>query len=158
MTQRFEPVFDMYAVTPPEGDWRYVLDDYDVAYGPGWWPFHRDGRATQVRLSPDTAFLSWRNEYVLASPPTSPRSPTASARFRLSLRRQGSGAMVVPVRVTVDLRAGAVRWPDGLPGELRGQAAMKGERLVDLVRAARGERRRGVARPTTAHDQAGPAT
>lgn len=33
--------FDMYGDELPLGTWSYVVDDYGVQYGPGWWPFHK---------------------------------------------------------------------------------------------------------------------
>jgi len=45
-----EPRFDTYAVSPPEGDWAYEVDDTGWC-GPGWWPLYRDGRPAMVRLA-----------------------------------------------------------------------------------------------------------
>lgn len=91
---RFEPVFDMYGIAPPEGDWSYIVDSTEIVYGPGWWPFYRHGTPTGIRVSPDTEFRSWRNEYVLIFPRT---GATAAARVHLYVRPQGSGAMTVLV-------------------------------------------------------------
>ena len=62
----------------PEGeDWRYVVDDYGILYGPGPWPFYHhphDGPANAkpipcgVRLAPDHDYGAGSNLYVSAKP------------------------------------------------------------------------------------------
>jgi hypothetical protein len=129
MAQRFEPTFDMYGGATPDGDWGYVVDDCGITYGPGWWPYHRDGKPGTVRVSPNTEFRSWRNEYVLISPSPSLTEPaTAVARLQLFVRPQGMGAMTVAARIGVDIRQRTFSLPDGLPAELHEQATVKGRR------------------------------
>jgi len=153
MAQRFEPTFDMYGAAPPDGEWGYVVDDYDITYGPGWWPYHRDGKPGTVRVSPNTEFRSWRNEYVLISPNLT-ASATVVARLHLFLRAQGMGAMTVAACIGVDIRQRTFSLLDGLPTELHEQATVKGRRLLDLILAGRTDRRRSAARPRTAADLA----
>lgn len=78
--------FDGYAKEPPAGDWAYILDDFNVRYQPGPWPFAKPGAdeylallkrkahagpaagcgVFSVRLSPDTGYgTSGRNEHVI---------------------------------------------------------------------------------------------
>jgi len=45
-----------------------LVDDYGIGYGPGWWPYYRNGKPESVRLAPDTAFYAWRDQYVLVGP------------------------------------------------------------------------------------------
>jgi hypothetical protein len=144
-----EPRFDMYAVPPPDGDWAYEVDYTGVTYGPGWWPFYRDGRADVVRLAPNTRYWAWRNEYVLLGPGT---GATVSARVTLYLAPQGLGGLVVDTQVRLDLRARTATVDPGCPAEVCEQAQIKADRLVAAVLAARAERRRGRTGPTTAYD------
>ena len=153
--------FDMYAVRLDLDGWSYALDDGPVCYGPGWWPFHRQcttlavdptaplntcrvplGRTepTRVRLSPDLEHRSWRNEYVRVE-------PLGGAAARVFLRLLVTGQMVRAVAVDLDVREDAVRVPELCPPSLRELAAVKGRRALDLVHAARRERRRGLAAP-----------
>jgi hypothetical protein len=168
--------FDMYGIELDLGDWAYALDQSGVVYGPGWYPFHRPvtslepnpaaplvhhpvetGRTAQtgVRISPDAAHYSWRNEYVALEP----FDHRVRARMALFVRRQGMGAMVRRVSIEIDLRNRHVTIPEACPEQLRHQADIKGHRILDLLRAARRERRRGVTIPTAVlgpWDQAGP--
>lgn len=153
MTPRFESTFDMYGAAPPGGDWAYVVDGYGITYGPGWWPYHRDGKPGTIRVAPDTEFRSWRNEYVLISP--SRAQPAAAvARLQLFVRPQGMGAMIVGAQLGINIRQRTVALPVGLPEQLHEQAGVKGRRLLDLIVAGRTDRRRGAARPRTAADLA----
>ncbi len=125
--------FDGWALEPPVGDWRYMVDDYDIKYRrglvaqrlrPGWWPFAyadpdreqqarhpvRGGNVPQecgvryVRLTPDTRYYSWRNETVLAGPDHQVPH-LAEAHLTLWVRPQGSGGIVVTCNAGLDLKA-----------------------------------------------------
>lgn len=148
---KFEPTFDMYGITPPPGDWAYVLDDTGIAFGPGWWPFHRDGAPAGIRVSPDVEFRSWRNEYVLLYPSTSGPA-AATARITLYVRPQGMGAMTVVAYLGLDIRQRTYTLPDGLPEHLHEKAITKAQRLLDFISNTRADRRRGSPRPRTAAD------
>ncbi|TKG62377.1 MULTISPECIES: hypothetical protein [Pseudonocardiaceae] len=157
--------FDMYGLELELGTWSYILDDFGIVYGPGWYPFHRaltrseqnpsapllnravpvgTTKPTGVRLSPNVAEYSWRNEYVLLAP----IDHRVQARTRLFVRKQGLGAMVRRITIEVDLRAELVTIPDQCPAALREQAEVKGQRVLDLLQAARRERRRRAKTPT----------
>lgn len=153
MTPRFEPTFDMYAGAPPDGEWLYIVDDYVIAFGPGWWPYYREGKPSNVRMSPDTGNRSWRNEYVDIGPRRS-EPAKAIARLHLYVRPQGLGAMIVTASLIVDIRQRIVTLPEGLPEYLHDQASAKGRRLLGRILADRRQRRRGAAGPHTAHDRA----
>jgi len=146
-----QPVFDMCGLQLPDGDWAYEVDDFDIAYGPGWWPYHRDGQPSGVRLAPNTRYWAWRNEYVLAHP--TGRGPTVHAGLQLYERKQGMGAMIVRCRVVLDLKHGSFTVDERCPPHLRPQADTKAQRLLDLILAARRERRRGQPAPLTAHQR-----
>ncbi len=92
MPQRFEPSFYMYGAAPPEGQWAYTVDDFGICYGPGWWPFHRDGKPGTVRVAPDVEYRARPNEYLLISPG---QAATATARLHLFIRAQGLGVLTV---------------------------------------------------------------
>ena len=40
------------AIAPPTGEWEYELDDFSATFGPGWWPFYKDGRPAPCGLRP----------------------------------------------------------------------------------------------------------
>lgn len=157
--------FDMYGLELPLDNWAYVLDEPGIVYGPGWYPFHRTlsrseqnptapllNRAvpigktepTGVRISPNAANYSWRNEYVRLVP----IDHRVRARMALFVRKQGLGAMVRRITVEVDLRADLVTVPQECPDPLRKQADIKGQRVLNLLTAARRERRRRAKTPT----------
>lgn len=157
--------FDMYGLELDLGGWAYVLDQPGVVYGSGWYPFRRPvsilephpaapltyhtvatGRTAQtgVRISPDVVHYSWRNEYVRLEP----FDHRIQARMALFVRRQGMGAMVRRVSIEIDLRTKIVTVPGACPAALRRQADIKGRRVLDLLSAARRERRRGARTPT----------
>jgi hypothetical protein len=56
--------------------------------------------------------------------------------------------MVRRITVEVDLRTGLVTVPQGCPDPLRKQADIKGQRVLNLLTAARRERRRRAKTPT----------
>jgi hypothetical protein len=148
--------FDMYGQPPPEGDWRYVIDDSGISYGPGWWPLYRTWLGSAglqpagVRLAPDSEFRSWRNEYVLIGPGS---GPVMVAHLNLYVREQGMGAIVVEhVAVTLDIRNRAATVDEGCPGIVLEQAQGKAGRLLAWLLAERAARRSGRARPVTAAD------
>jgi hypothetical protein len=144
------PRFDMYAVAPPDGDWAYEVDYTGITYGPGWWPFYRDGQPDVVRLAPNTRYWAWRNEYVLLGPG---QDATVSSRLTLYMAPQGLGGLVADTHVRLDLRARSATVDPDCPAAVREQAQTKADRLVAAVLAARAERRRGRTRPTTAYDR-----
>lgn len=159
-----EDEFDLYGVQLALGGWTYALDDTPVVYGPGWYPFHRQlqrtephpdsplltrmastGRTvpTSVRISPDTDFRSWRNEYTLLHP----YDHRVHAHLTLFVEPRGTGAMTRRVTAEIDLRTSHVTIPAQCPDHLREQARVKAERAMDLLAAARTERRRGRPAP-----------
>jgi hypothetical protein len=149
--------FAMYATPPPAGEWDYMLDDFQIVFGPGWWPFYderRDdgeqGEPAVIRLSPSTEYRAWNTEYVLLG-----ASGEASAEGYLTLyrRRRGMGALVVDVKVTIDMRARSFTIGQECPPAVRAQAEVKARRLLRFLLSARMERRRGVDRPRTMHDR-----
>lgn len=156
--------FDLYGIELELGKWAYVLDQLGVTYGPGWYPFREKvtrsepdpvepllnrkvptGRTTPVgvRISPGVANYSWGNEYVTLEPV----DHRVRARMTLFVRKQGMGAMIRRVEIAVDLRERSVTIPPECPAELHTQAQVKGERILDLLTAARRERRRGAPIP-----------
>jgi Tfp pilus assembly protein PilN len=144
-TERSHPreYFDMYGVLLDLGGWSYVVDDTSVRYVNDWYPYSKS-----VRVAPDVASYSWRNEYVGVRP--GPEPHLAGARLRLSIRRQGSGVMAVNVDATLDLRADTATFqPDDLTGDLLHQAKVKARRLLDLLAAER-LRQRTAPHPVTA--------
>ncbi|MFI0411953.1 hypothetical protein E1264_02680 [Actinomadura sp. KC216] len=143
-----ETYFDPYGQSPPPGEWNYILDDFSVHYGPGWWPFYRDGRPCGIRVSPDTDYRAWRNEYVTLRPGT---DAGVTAKATLHCRPQGLGAIVVDVRIHIDLRARTTRIVTGCPDEVREQAETKATRLLAFLVAHRRARRQGEPEPVTAH-------
>jgi hypothetical protein len=153
--------FDGWGQPTPPGDWNYDLDDYGIHYGPGWWPFyttrHPYGEPEttgpiSVRISPDTEFRSWRNEYVQLTPDK--REPAkVTGRLRLFVRRRGGGVICVNTALIVDMRAKTVHVAVDCPDTLRGQAETKGDRILQFLLHHRARRRAGDTRPVTAHDK-----
>ena len=160
-----EPERDMYGVKLELGGWRYVLEKNAVFYGPGWYPFHKhvtrrekDPRAplndrevptgrtipATVRISPDVENRAWRNEYVQLTPV----DQRVKARLQLYVGREEGCLLVRTVTLQIDLGAMRVTLPDQIPaGPLRHQAAVKGERILDLLAASLQERGHGVGEP-----------
>lgn len=159
--------FDCYAQPGPDGEWSYVLDDNGIRYRRSGWPFGQDraGRKgllepSTVRLAPDTDYRSWRNEYVLLYPGRpgewsgEATSEWAHAYLDLWVRKQGMGGIIVPrVEVEIDLGNGVALIAEDCPAAVRGQAEMKGARLVaflqDHIKRARTPR--GRRTPADAH-------
>jgi hypothetical protein len=165
-----EPEFDGYALKPPEGDWDYVVDDTQVRYSKRWpWPFEKDGRLrfeaerthpvpASVRISPDVAYYSWRNEYVLLFP--SDDGVTAAGSCRLWLRPQGMGAMVVRAFFTIHVPTDGTRdfrcaFTSDPPAEVAGQGEAKLRRIEAFLRSEAKDRDEGRVEPVTAADLAG---
>ncbi|MCX4429391.1 hypothetical protein OG819_58320 [Streptomyces sp. NBC_01549] len=154
---------DIYGVKLDLGDWHYVLDAQAVFYGPGWYPFHEHvtrrekdptaplndrmvptGRTVpaRVRISPDVEHRSWRNEYVVLTPV----DRRVEARLQLYAGQDRGCALVRTVTLQIDLGTMRVTLPDQIPaGPLRHQAAIKGERILTLLAAARHERDHGAS-------------
>ncbi|MEV7395050.1 hypothetical protein [Streptomyces sp. NPDC091215] len=146
------------------GDWACALDRSGVFYGPGWYPFHehvtrreRDPTAplntldvptgrtvpARVRLSPGVQDYAWGNEYVQLTPV----DHRVEARLNLYAGREHAYTLVREVTLEIDLRAKRVLLPVRIPPALRHQAEVKGHRILDLLLAARRERRRGAREP-----------
>ncbi|MGK3943323.1 hypothetical protein ABK046_33400 [Streptomyces caeruleatus] len=156
---------DIYGVKLDLGSWRYVLDAPAVFYGPGWYPFHQhvtrrekdptaplndrsvptgDTVPARVRISPDVERRSWRNEYVQLTPV----DHRVEARLQLHAGQEGGCVLVRTVTLQIDLATMRVTLPDQIPaGPLRHQAAIKGERILALLAAARYERDHGASEP-----------
>ncbi|MFF1917085.1 hypothetical protein ACFVYE_37160 [Streptomyces sp. NPDC058239] len=153
-----------YGVKLDLGEWGYVLAAQSVLYGPGWYPFHKHvtrrekdpayplndrevptGRTipAPVRISPDVENFSWSNEYVQLTPV----DHRVEARLRLYVGERQARTLVRTVTLEIDLRARRVTLPDRIPAALRHQAETKGRRILDLLLAARRERRRGATEP-----------
>jgi hypothetical protein len=141
--------FDGWAIAPPTGEWEYELDDFGATFGPGWWPFYKEGHPAAVRLAPNTAYQSWRNEYVTL---WNNSEAIAHADLKLWRRPQGMGGMIGRARVTIDIRNKRVTISAGCPADLREQAEAKAERLLRFILMARRERRAG-RRLITAHER-----
>jgi len=164
-TQPARPAWQMPPGLPQARDdsWAYILDDTEVVYGPGWWPFYADrrwplaGGSTDrtlqpcgVRLAPDVAFYAWHTEYLSLYPTDEPGAVDG-------------GCHVVPSgtprhdaeRVAFRLRMRDDGWAVEPIGSLqRGQdiLAEKVRRAIDFLRAAIAERDGDATRPTTAAD------
>jgi hypothetical protein len=158
------PQFDMYFVNLDLDGWAYALDGSNALYGPGPYPFYEEVhelvpnpsagphamkhaptgelRPTSVRLAPDCAHFSWRNEYVGLYP------HPAGAVAHLSLAT-GTRRYIRPMWAVLDLEAGRAVLPDDIPEDLTEQAETKTRRLLDLVARACAERDAG-AKSTTA--------
>lgn len=153
-----------YSVELGLGTWAYALETGPGKYGPGWYPFHRTiryrvpdsenlvahvGRRVEtdkseprsVRISPDTAFRSWGNEYVTLLPYGN------DARVIAHMNLFVAHGFVRRVDLGIDLRHQGVMLPEQLPSNLKGQAEIKGARILDFLNRARSERRRGEWRP-----------
>jgi hypothetical protein len=142
--------------------WTYILDDYGVSYGPGWWPFHADRtspllrsvdrtpRPCGVRLAPNVAFYAWRTEYVSLRP-TGTTHVVDGACFVVLDTAAPHG----PQRVHFQLRFVNDEWRAERVGPgIDGQDILddKIHRLVGFLRAAITERDAGIDRPATARD------
>lgn len=146
--------FDMYPSKPPEGTWAYVVDDYGIVFGRGWWPFY-DNRSLQpsaVRLAPDTAFRAWRNEYVLVYPGIDD-DRTCWFQVSIYLRPQGMGAYVWDSpTIYLDIPTGTWVCHGNIPDEVASDVDTKVFCVFQLIHQMRGLRRKKVAAPPLAHE------
>lgn len=160
--------FDMYGIRLPLEKWSaYRIDGYAIVYGPGWWPFHdhvtelvaqpqttaqipkevRTGRTRpcSLRLSPNCANYSWRNEYVSVTPDNG-GGPAATAR--LVLVHSPTGRIDThTVHIVLNMEDGTVTLPDSCPPHLRREAETKGLRILGLIARGRTERKAGHPAP-----------
>jgi hypothetical protein len=147
---------DLSGVATPEGEWAYAVDDH-VTYGPGPWPFYRittdpsKSRPAAVRVSPDAAFYSWRNEYVRLGPSFWDEG-FAEATLCLYLGRRGGRHFLVDGKIRLDLRARTASVHASVPAPVRDQAQTKADRLLRMVVRHRQARQAGAKRPVTAGD------
>ncbi|MFI7405936.1 hypothetical protein ACIBW9_36640 [Streptomyces sp. NPDC049541] len=165
-----------YGVKLELGNWAYALEPQAVFYGSGWYPFHKHvtrrekdptaplndrdvptGRTVpaRVRISPDVEDRAWGNEYVQLTPV----DHRVEARLHLYAGRENACTLVRTVTLEIDLRAKRVMLPAQMPAALRHQAEVKGRRILDLLLAARRERRRGASEPRAVlapRDRGGP--
>ncbi|MGW1741197.1 hypothetical protein ACWCPQ_20585 [Nocardia sp. NPDC001965] len=103
-------------------------------------------------MSPDTAYQSWRNEYVLLWPSHN-QSTRVDARLRLFVRTQGLGAILADTHIILDLKQRTTTIDTACPPSLREQAETKAARLLHFVLDHRAARRCGITEPPTAHDR-----
>jgi hypothetical protein len=148
-----------YARPPRAREWEYILDDHDIVFGPGWWPFHLAAAAkprspVAVRLGVATNYWAWNLEYKTQYVTLKPEgNGGASALLDFYERPRGLGARIAQVQITLDIRARRFTIAPQCPPGLSEQARIKGQRLLDYVLLARSERRRGWKRPWTAREQ-----
>ena len=145
--------FVSFSAATPTGGWAYIVDDCGIEFGAGWFPFRRErgGQPALVRLSPDTDYCAWSNEYVQLMPAQdSPRRATAI--IHVFKRAQGMGAIVSRASVTIDIPSRTIEVSCEDPEAIAG-ARDKANRLLAFVLASRDQRRRGLRRPATAHER-----
>jgi hypothetical protein len=165
-TRPQRPAWQIPAGLPQAADehWSYILDDTNIMYGPGWWPFYTDRNwpltggvneaPTQpcgVRLAPDIAFYAWHTEYLLLYPTDEPGVVSGSCHVtpRDTSRHHAE-------RLAFQLRMHGERWlaePVGSPTHDADVLAEKTRRAVDFLHAAIAERNGGARQPTTAADR-----
>ena len=138
MTEHPRELFHSYATPLPIDDWStYIVDDYGISYTSGRWPFHRD----TIRLAPDVGYgHDHVSEYVMLWQ-DSCHSQLAMAELNLTLRPEKLGLWVVSVSAYLDLVHGTVALtPEDIPPELREQAMIKADRILQLLAAERARR------------------
>jgi hypothetical protein len=141
--------FQPWATPPPRGDWAHILAEFDVTFGPGWWPYRHGNELRCVRVSPDIQYRAWNNEYVRLYPNA---DATVTAYLQLWLCRQGMGGKVAHASATIDIRAQRASVDGDCPAAVKHQAEIKAQRLLELILTGRSERRTGWERPWTAYD------
>lgn len=175
--------FYMYPAEPPAGDWSYVIDDYNLRYRSGFWPFSRGGvqaerreisryAASQkrrerpfhfgegcgwssVRLAPEPGICSAGQNYISVRPDHHV-AWRATATLTLYVRPQGLGAIVVQCEAVIDLRDFSYelrRIRGTWPDELVDQAHEKSRRAVELLRVHVDRRDAGKRKVETAHNR-----
>lgn len=136
----------------PPGEWAYLVDDFDILYGPGSWPFHRLGRGpVTVRFSPDAENRSWGGEYVSLGPSFwDDGFAEAVLQLDLGYKPGTYSRHRLDGKIRLDLRAGQATVHDSVPEPVRGQAQMKADRLLAAVVRNCDARAAGFDRPLTA--------
>ncbi len=121
------------------GQWGYQIDTGlegdGIVYGPGRWPFYRNGRPAAVRLSPDVAYSAWHVHYVLASP-----AGFDQVQLLMHCHDDTIGSRMASVYAHLDLARRRVVVAEALTDHLRWQAAGKARRVLDYVDAAYADR------------------
>jgi hypothetical protein len=141
--------FQPWATPPPRGDWAYIVDEFDVTFAPGWWPYRHHNELRCVRVSPDSEYRAWNNQYLALYPNP---DATVTAYLQLWLRRQAMGGKVAYASATIDIRAQRASVNGACPAAVKDQAGIKAQRLLELILTGRSERRIGWERPWTAYD------
>lgn len=163
--------FCYYPGPTPRDGWRYELNDNEISYGAGPWPFYRPateavlvgkGREaryeyppvpTSIRLAPDSQYCSWGDWFVGVFAPKFPEDTIISAWTSLRVRPQGLGAIIVPLKVRIDLQADTASIDIACPESLREQAELKTERILAAILEHRAARDAGSVAPVTAHQR-----
>jgi hypothetical protein len=142
----------MYPGPPLPEEWAYIVDDHSIAYGPGPWPFYRlsahgqQPEPSEIRVAPDSEFVSWGHEYVTLRPD---QFGCVNTTIHVEIRR----CITVRVELRFDLRKRSWLIGDRCPEQIREQAEAKAARLTTLINTGFAERDAGAARPITAYDQ-----
>ena len=161
MTYREE--FDTWGVPEPAEPWSYNLDDTNVSYGPGDWPFwettggnsvpglpatvEKTEPRTSLRLAPDTAYQSWRQAYMTVYR----EKDGYSLSFGWAIRPQGMGQYVANVHVRLDTDY-SIRNRRDFKGDALKQVRARVEKFKAFLDKHRAARDRGETRPETAHE------
>jgi hypothetical protein len=157
--------FDPSALPDPPADWSYWLDETEVVYGPGPWPFYWSKPATVrfkrevvrkhrrlLRLVPSWMFGEC--EYPrLATLLLGPAARSAFVTFDVFVRAVPDGGILERVDATVSFPDLAWCWPRELSEDIRAQAECKREKVLAFLRDAIDERDRGVPMPIVASDR-----
>ena len=132
--------FDPYVVAPPGGSFDYVVDDLPIRRTPRGSPRLLQVSHSALRLSPDSEYRSWRNEYVMVREEISAfhgPKPVIVLRVRGSvlLHPRGLGADVLDFEAEVVDPAGEGLISVGAGGAERSTVERKVLRVLDWYRS-----------------------
>lgn len=157
--------FDPWALPEPTGDWCYWLDDREVIYGPGAWPFYNEKmevvqfhrrRAFRrhrrlLRLVPSTLYGEQERHH-RASLMLGPRNESAFVTFEVFVRREGEGGILERLDARLVVADSSWMWPREPREEIRVAAESKRDKVLGFLRNALEERDRGLSAPRTAQE------
>ncbi len=143
--------FDPYAVFPPRESWDYVVDDIPIVRDPVGSPRLLVSDHSSVRLAPDAAHRSWRNEYVLVHEEDGP-SPILRIRATLYLLPRGAGADLIDFEAWVQHPVSDHHVHLLVTAAHLHRARIKVAKVMDWYRAERLRRDRGETPMLTARE------
>lgn len=154
--------YDAFATEEPTGEWSYQLDDPNVIYGPGPWPFwlsqpqvvqleYRVQRKLHrlVDLVPNGPSASGRTHH--ATILLGPRDD-AFVTLEVFMAAEDTGGIVQRLDARITLPELVWHWTKAPPERIARAAQVKRDKVIEFLRRSMSERDRGMRAPGSAPD------